>query len=82
MADDDDENELSTQSADERRGEFLTVAIPLYTARTLRPAAAKRDTTVTRLITDIVEVVATDNLTSAVLDDQPKVSARYRPTAR
>jgi hypothetical protein len=48
--------------------DIVEVAIPLAVVRALRPAAARRDTTVPRLISDLVEVVSRDNLVSAVLD--------------
>jgi hypothetical protein len=35
----------------------------------LRPEAAKRATTVPRLIHDLLDVIATDRLVTAVLDD-------------
>jgi hypothetical protein len=35
----------------------------------LRPAARQRDTTVPRLIADVIEAVAADGLVTAVLDD-------------
>jgi hypothetical protein len=47
----------------------VTVEISISAIRALRPAARQRDTTVHRLINDLVEVVAADNLVAAVLDD-------------
>jgi hypothetical protein len=35
----------------------------------LRPEAARRDVPVTRLVHDLLSVIATDHLTTAVLDD-------------
>jgi hypothetical protein len=39
----------------------------------LRPEAAKRDLPVARLICDLLGVIATDNLTLAILDDDAEV---------
>jgi hypothetical protein len=68
------------ESEDLRRGETVAVEFPLYIVRRLRPAAAQRNTTVPRLINDLIEAVAADGLTAAVLDDVPR-TPRYRPRA-
>ena len=47
----------------------VTVEVPIAVIRALRPAARQRDTTVPRLIVDLVEVVAADDLFAALLDD-------------
>jgi hypothetical protein len=47
----------------------VAVPIPLAAIRALRPAARLRDTTVPRLIADVIEAVAADGLVGAVLDD-------------
>jgi hypothetical protein len=52
----------------------VTVEISIGAIRALRPAARQRDTTVARLINDLVEVVAADGLVSAVLDDTSDAS--------
>jgi hypothetical protein len=67
MADDDDDGPG-----------FVTVQIPMHTARGLRRDARKRETTVPRLISDLVSVVAQDRLCDAVLDDVPICSANSR----
>jgi hypothetical protein len=47
----------------------VTVEISIAVIRALRPQAARRDVSVQRLISDVIEVVAADGLVSAVLDD-------------
>jgi hypothetical protein len=38
----------------------------------LRPEAARRDVPVARLIRDMLDVIAADQLTTAILDDLPR----------
>jgi hypothetical protein len=49
--------------------DVVAIEISIGAIRALRPAARERDTTVGRLIADLVEAVAADNLVGAVLDD-------------
>jgi hypothetical protein len=49
---------------------FMAVEIDRALARALRPEAARRETTVPRLIVALLETIARERLTDAVLDDQ------------
>jgi hypothetical protein len=57
--------EPRTASARPPTPDTVPVSIPLAVVRALRPAARVRDTTVPRLIADLVEVVAADDLVTA-----------------
>jgi hypothetical protein len=53
----------------------LNIAVEFDIIRRLRPAAAARDMPVTRLIRELLDVVAQDDLVAAILDDQPPRAA-------
>jgi hypothetical protein len=47
----------------------IAVEVPIAVIRALRPAARVRDVPVPRLICDLLEAVAADDLFAALLDD-------------
>jgi hypothetical protein len=49
---------------------FTTIEVDRELVRAFRPEAARRATTVPRLITDLLAVIASDHLVTAVLDDE------------
>jgi hypothetical protein len=49
--------------------ETVAIMISLSVVRRLRTAAAARDTTVPRLVRDLLEMTARDGLVTAILDD-------------
>jgi hypothetical protein len=51
---------------------FLAIEIDRALARALRPEAARRETTVPRLIVALLETIAREHLADAVLDDGKK----------
>ncbi|HEX9324093.1 MAG TPA: hypothetical protein VF913_18535 [Xanthobacteraceae bacterium] len=48
----------------------VTVELEYLLARKVRPEAARRDMTVSRLVVDLLDVIVSDELIDAVLDDQ------------
>lgn len=52
---------------DERKHAYVEIAIPREAVAHLRPAARKREMSVERLVSRLVEVIADDGLVDAVL---------------
>jgi hypothetical protein len=58
--------------------QYFPVDLPRDLATALRPAAVQRDWSIARLVLELLEVLATDGIVDAVLDD----GIRARPKRR